>query len=255
MEPSFAESLFAPAKRACYDNARMDYSKLEYVSQLLDSISTILPHNAYIIDYYRQNFLFLSSSSIFLCGYTVEEVMGWGFGFLEKVLLPHDRERLLEINQAGLDLFYSITLEERQSGFISYDLLMQRKNGSSFCANLRLKPYLFDADGNMWLLVSCARLSANSKTGQLYSYIQRTKKRFGYSFKEKRWLPLSPLELTANEQSVARETDRGTSEKQLVDMLGCSRSTIRYYKSQILKKTEATTMREAILCLSTFGIL
>lgn len=252
---SVLDRFFEPLQPVKYEKAIIDYEKLEYIKLLLNSISNIVPHNSYIIDYYKKNFFFISKNSLFLCGYTEEEVLELGYDFYEKILSSEDLEKLMEINAVGFALFYDTNEVDRKDGSISYDLLLHRKDGSTFCVNHKLKPFLYTTDSNVWLSVCCVRQSTNNETGNVKVFFKNSNKRLSYSFTTKEWTSLDTINLSETERYIISETDRGTLEKQQADNLGCTRSNIRYYKSQIIKKTNTTTMREAILFLSSNGII
>lgn len=255
MKNHIVKKFFEPIEAVRFEGEIADYSKLGYVTQMLNSMRDILPHNSYIIDYHKQNFYFISKDSIFLCGYKEEEVMEWGYQFYQKIISEEDLVKLLEINEAGFDFFYKIEPERQPETSISYDLVFHKKDGSTMCVNHKLKPFLFGPDGKIWMAICCVRPSANDKMGNVKCFFRDTNERFSYSFKEKKWHQLPSFTLTDTEHFIVLETDKGTVEKQLADKLNCTRSNIRYYKSQILKKTDTQTMREAILFLTSNGIV
>ena len=67
MDDSIVTRFFTPIKQVAYDKVLMDSDKLGYVTQLLDSIGDILPHNSYIVDYHKKNFFFISRSKHKFC--------------------------------------------------------------------------------------------------------------------------------------------------------------------------------------------
>lgn len=255
MENSVQDRFFKPVKPVSFNKMDMDYGLLAPVTKLLDCMSDILPHNAYIVDYYRQNFFYISRQSIFLCGYPHEEAMRLGYAFLAQILSPADLELLAEINEAGFKFFYQVPMEKRIDGSISYDLILRRIDGSTISVNHRLRPYNFTADGNLWLAICSLRPSAATATGNAQVYFREANERYQYSFERKNWSKLPTLELSKSEIYIASETDKGTPEKHIADILSCTRSNIRYYKNQIMCKTDTKTMREAILFLTSAGII
>lgn len=218
-------------------------------------MDSVLPHNSYIIDYYRKNFLFISQKSIFLCGYSEKEALEMGHEFYAKILTPQNLKTLIEINKAGFDFFYEIPFEKKKDFTISYDLVLQRKDGTSFCVNHKLKPYIFTKDENVWLSVCCLIPSPNIKMGNVRSFFKNTNERYAYSFEDKKWHRLPSIVLSEAEKFIISETDKGSPEKALAAELGCSLSNIHYYKGMIMKKTGTKTMREAILFLHSNGII
>ena len=255
MVKSVQDRFFEPIKPLTFNDMNIDYSLLAPVTKLLDCMSDILPHNAYIVDYCRKDFFYISKQSIFLCGYPHDEAMQMGYSFLAKILSPADLDLLAEINEAGFKFFYHVPMEKRTDGSISYDLILHRRDGSTISVNHRLRPYHFTSDGNLWMAVCSLRPSAATATGNAQVYFREANERYQYSFERKNWCKLPTLELSKSEIYIASETDKGTPEKQIADILSCTRSNIRYYKSPIMRKTETATMREAILFLTSAGII
>lgn len=249
------DRFFEPLQPIEGNTSLISYDKLEYVKVLLNNISDILPHNSYIIDYYKKNFFFVSEHSMFLCGYQMQEVLNMGYEFYKVILSPEDLDRLVEINDKGFTFYYNLPQRQRLEAAISYDLLLKRKDGSTFCVNHRLKPFLYTDDGNVLLSVCCIRHSAGDSTGNVIVYLRKSNKRYSYSFSTKAWTELPSIELTDTEQYIVLETDKGILEKQQAETLRCSRSNIRYYKKRIMEKTGTNSMREAILFLFSNGML
>ncbi len=232
-----------------------NYQKLENTEILLNAIGEVLPHNSYIIDYYRKNFFYVSKESIFLCGYSHEEVLEMGYGFYEKILSPEDLEKFIEINKVLFEFFYSLDKNLRIDSYCSVDLILNRKDGSSICVNHKIKPYLLAPEKNVWLSICCMKYSVNNKLGNIFYNVKSTNQRFSYSLETKKWTELPPIILSPNERVVAVEVNRGTSGKLLSDILNVSKDTISYYKKQILKKTGTATIKEAIDILTSNGII
>ncbi len=250
MNTFLPKQFFAPIKPVLVNEKAMDYDNLKCVTLFLDKINDFLPQNSHITDDHQRNFMFISKRSIFLCGYTEEEAMEMGYGFYSKILTPENLKKLIEINNAVLELFQDIPIEKKIDSSIVYDLILQRKDGSSFCIDHKLKPFLFTEENNIWLSICCVRPSSNNKIGNVKCIFKKANECFSYSFKDKKWHQQAPLVFSETEKLIIIETDKGTLEKQLADQLGCSRSNIRYYKSTIIKKTGTKTMREAILFLN-----
>jgi hypothetical protein len=122
------ERFFKPIKPVTFKK-KPNYKILEGVKPLLNGMSDLMSHNSYIIDYYKREFYFISRNSIFLCGYTEEEVMKWGYEFYGRIIAPDDLKKLEEINTIGFNTFYSMAPEKRLMISIAYDLIFHRKDG------------------------------------------------------------------------------------------------------------------------------
>jgi len=246
MNTFLLKQFFAPIESVLPGEKMADCDELKNVTLFLDKINDFLPQNSYIIDDYQRNFMFISKRSIFLCGYTEEEAMKMGYDFYNKILTPENLKKLIEINDVVSEFFSNIPIEKKIHFSVTYDLVFQKRDGSSFCVNQKLKPFLFTKENNIWLSICCVRPSSNDKVGNVKCFFKETNESFSYSFEDKKWYEQPPFILSEVERFIIIETDNGTLEKQLAYQLKCTRSNIRYYKNMILKKTETKTIREAI---------
>lgn len=67
-----------------------DYQDTRFCIDALDALSRSCNLSIYVIDYYKQNFLYVSSNELFLNGNTVEGVKSLGYGYYQKYLPEQD---------------------------------------------------------------------------------------------------------------------------------------------------------------------
>lgn len=79
----------------------------------------------YIIDYFKQGFLYVSNNIARLCGGEAEKIKDFGYRFYIDYVPEKDLKMLLEINNSGFKLFNSIPVSERKEYTISYDFHFQ----------------------------------------------------------------------------------------------------------------------------------
>lgn len=254
MDNSILQKFFDPVRPVSFDRKRMNYDRLACIADLLDAMSGIIPHNTYIVDYYRKNFFYVSERSLILCGYSRAEAMSRGFDFYSQIMSPEDVRRLLEINTAGFRLFYSISKEQRQQGTISYDVMLTQKNGEKICVNERLKPYMFTEDGNMWLAICTMQLSSGTETGNVRCHFAQADSYLQYSLDERVWLSQPCPKFSETEMRIIQETEKGLTDNEIADIIGCTRSNVRYFKTQLMRKTKTLHFKDAIYHASSFGI-
>jgi len=90
-----------------------DYIQAKIIISTLKAISRMTYQSIYVVDYSRQNFLFVSENSFFLCGYQPQEMVEMGFKFYERVIPENEWRMLLEINHSGFSFFNRIPIEDR----------------------------------------------------------------------------------------------------------------------------------------------
>lgn len=61
-----------------------EYDKAKSLLVILDAIARTTYQSLYIIDYFRNDFLYVSENQLLLCGHTAEEIKEMGFMFYIK---------------------------------------------------------------------------------------------------------------------------------------------------------------------------
>jgi len=82
-----------------------EYQKIDVLIDTFDAVSRIAYQSLYIIDYYKQNFLYVSNNPLFLCGHTAQEVHEMGYSYYTNFVPEEEQIMLIEINKAGFDFF------------------------------------------------------------------------------------------------------------------------------------------------------
>lgn len=245
METPVLERFFKPIQPVTFKKAP-NYKILEGVKPLLNGMSDIMAHNSYIIDYYKREFYFISRNSIFLCGYSEQEVMDWGYEFYGKIIATEDLKALEEINTIGFNTFYSMEPEKRPMISIAYDLIFNRKDGSSFGVRHGLKPFLFAPDGNIWMAICSVKHSSSPAMGNVILSYKDINENYLINLKDQTLTLIPPVKLSESERIIILETERGSLEKQIASQLNISIDTIHYYKRKLMKKTLTNSFLEAI---------
>lgn len=74
----------------------------------------------YIIDYHKQDFLYVSNNIARLCGEDAQKIKDFGYRFYIDYVPSEDLKMLLEINNSGFKLFETFPIGERTE----YTILM-----------------------------------------------------------------------------------------------------------------------------------
>ena len=119
MKEFSVEKFFDPVKRPKIDDDLNE--KMKNSMDIVHRMACTLNHSLYVIDYLKQSFVYVSPDKLFLCGYSVEQVLEWGYSFYTRVVPENDLRRLLEINKVGFDFYYKLPIEKRYMYSIEYD--------------------------------------------------------------------------------------------------------------------------------------
>lgn len=79
----------------------LDYSRVDEYIHSAEAFSRASYQSVYIIDYFRQNFLYVSPNPMFLCGLSPERVKDLGYQFYLDFVPKDEQPFLLMLNKAG----------------------------------------------------------------------------------------------------------------------------------------------------------
>ena len=96
---------FFIASNTVHNAPDYDSNVLSTLVQTVEAFARVTYQSVYLIDCYRQEFLYVSDNPLFLCGHTSKEVKELGYSFyLEHV--PEDEQKMLvELNSSGVKFF------------------------------------------------------------------------------------------------------------------------------------------------------
>ena len=98
--------------------------------------------SVYIIDYFRQNFLYVSPNPMFLCGLSPEQMKELGYRFYLGYVPEDEQPMLLTLNKAGFSFYNDIPVDERKDWYISYDFHILN-DGRRILVNHKLTPLAY----------------------------------------------------------------------------------------------------------------
>ena len=97
------------------------YNAVATILEDIDAFARTTYRSVYVIDYYRQNFLYVSENPLFLCGMDASEVRQLGYKFYINQVPSEDLNLLLEANSVGFQFIQNIPIKEKKNYTISYD--------------------------------------------------------------------------------------------------------------------------------------
>ena len=123
-----------------------DYAKVGLIIEAAKAFERSTYQCVYIIDYFKQGFLYVSNNIARLCGGDAEKIKDFGYRFYIDYVPEHDLKMLLEINDSGFKLFNTIPERYRrqymqvgryrqglQTQYISKDGCEEYSGGSYLC--------------------------------------------------------------------------------------------------------------------------
>ncbi len=230
-----------------------DYAGVtDTIETLLDSMSQISNTGFYIIDYFKQNFLYVSDAIACWCGIPADKVKELGYNLYTEHVPPEDLEMLKEINESGFKLYETIPQEERKKYSISYDFRFN--NSHCTLINHRLTP-LSMRDGKIWLALCSVTLSAVKEPGRIIMKKNKDRSFYEYSLQYHKWQKKMEPPLSDVEKKILLLTAEGYTCEEIAELIFKSLNTIRTYRKNLLKKFNTPSMSAALVYAINYGLL
>ena len=239
------DDFFKPAKLV-QPISESDYINIQPHIESLITLARIANLSIYVLDFKEQNFLYVSSNPLFLCGYNKEDVQKMGYEFYLKIISEDDVSMLNKVSKAGFEYFYEQAPETRNKMFLSCDFRIQHANKQKYMINHKLTPFALTQNGEMWLSLCLVTLSTREKSGNVYIQHINSPKRIEYSFATRRWKPALSISLTNREIEILRLSAQGFTNKIIATELFIEESTVKYHKTRILNKFDVANIMEAV---------
>lgn len=224
----------------------LDYSRVDDFIHSAEAFSRSTYQSVYIIDYFKQNFLYVSPNPMFLCGLTPEEMMALGYRFYLYYVPQDEQQLLLEINRAGFAFHHDLPLENRKEWCISYDFHVLN-SGHPVLVNHKLTSIALTSDGRVWLGLCVVSASTHTTAGHIQMRHAGTREYFEYNLITRRWVRKEMPLLSDAEKSMLTLSIQGYTINEIADRMCLSIDTIKGYRRQIFEKLEVKNISEAIV--------
>lgn len=232
----------------------LDYNRVDEYIRSAQAFSRSTYQSVYIIDYFRQNFLYVSPNPMFLCGLTPEQMIELGYRFYLKYVPEDEQQLLIDINEAGFSFHHTIPVEERMEWYISYDFHVIN-NGHPILINHKLTSLAQTSDGRMWLALCVVSASTHTTAGHIEIHKAGTPEYFKYNRNTRRWIKDVMPSLTEGEKEVITLSIQGYTMTEIADRICLSIDTVKKYRQRIFEKLDVRNISEAIVAATNNKLL
>ena len=232
----------------------LDYSRVNEYIRSAEAFSRSSYQSVYIIDYFRQNFLYVSPSPMFLCELSPERVKELGYRFYLDFVPEDERPMLLTLNKAGFTFYNDIPISERKDWYISYDFHILN-GGRKILINHKLTPLALTSDGRIWLALCVVSAATHTDSRHIQVHRVGTSEYFEYNINSRRWNKRQMPSLSDGEKSVLTLSIQGYTMSEIADKICLSPDTIKKYRKRIFEKLEVRNISEAIVAATNSKLL
>lgn len=210
----------------------LDYSRVDEYIRSAEAFSRSSYHSVYIIDYFRQNFLYVSPNPMFLCGLSPERVKELGYRFYLDFVPEDEQPLLLTLNKAGFCFYNDIPIHERKNWYISYDFHILNC-GRKILINHKLTPLALTSDGRIWLALCIVSAATHNNAGHIEMHRVGSSEYFEYSTVSRKWIKSKCRLLPTEKRRCSLCRFRATQCRRLPTEFACrltpSRNTVSAY--------------------------
>ncbi len=232
----------------------LDYSRVDEYIRSAEAFSRSSYQSVYIIDYFRQNFLYVSPNPMFLCGLSPERVKELGYRFYLDFVPEDEQPMLLTLNKAGFAFYNDIPTDERKDWHISYDFHILNE-GKKILVNHKLTPLALTSDGRIWLALCVVSAATHTDAGHIEMHRVGSSDFFEYNLTTRRWDKRQMPVLTDGEKSVLALSIQGYTMTEIADKICLSPDTIKKYRQRIFEKLDVRNISEAIVAATNNKLL
>jgi len=214
--------------------------------EVFNTMSRIIGHTFFVVDFLRRKFVYVSNHPLFLCGHSPSEALEMGYAFFKEIVVEEDLELLVAMDKKGHDLISQLSLEERMESIISVDYRLKQPEGANILVTQ--KNTLFFVEGEEPRFALCTiNLSANGTPGHMKVIVNNVPHDYMYSFKTRRWKTVHPVQFSKREKEIITLSTQGFSNEEIANTLFIDISTVKFHRRNIFSKLGVKNIAEAIV--------
>lgn len=224
-----------------------DYENLKAQTKILEIISEMQNLNICIIDLYKHNYFYVGQNHFFFNKYNLTEKDIIDEKTVDFFMYEKDRDNQLRMKDAALSFFMELGPNIHKHIRLFSTHRLKDKSGNIFLLSNQHKPFLYDDNGNIWMIICTTSIS--TKNHRIESYIERTdtKERYNYDPKRNKFICADKIKLTSQEIEILRLTLQGFTTKEIAENKNISVNTAKFHKKNILTRLKVQNMSEATL--------
>ena len=224
-----------------------NYNIISHIIEDIGAIARTTFRSIYIIDYYKQNFLYVSDNPLFLCGMLPEEVKDLGYGFYLNHMPADDLKFLLKVNKVGFEFINSVAKKEKRNYTLSCDFnILHKYSQKTQLINHQITPLRLTEDGQVWLALCVSSIASGQEAGNILMSNTNDRKYLTYNIQAEKWNEkLIPI-LKEIEKEILKLSAMGFSMKEIAVNINRSFDTVKLYRKTIFNKFDVNNISEAI---------
>ena len=219
---------FFIASNTVHNAPDYDTNVLSTLIHTVEAFARVTYQSVYLIDYYKQEFLYVSDNPLFL-----------------KYVPEEELKMLVELNKSGFKFFDTFDDVDKYQCSMSYHFHLKSGTRSKLI-NHQLTPILLTDEGKIWVGMCIVSLSSHKTVGHVEFHKNGLHNYWKYSFEGHRWKECEGIALKEEELEVLRLSAAGLTMVEIADRMCRSIDSIKFYKRHAFDKLGVANITEAI---------
>ncbi|WP_456087845.1 helix-turn-helix transcriptional regulator [Parabacteroides sp.] len=227
------------------------------LDRYFEQFASIAIGSFYVLDVQQKKICYVKSDDLFLCGFSINDVLRLGYDFYSKVIFAEDLP--LWMNMYRLTLQYLNRKEEdREISCFSCTFRLQRTytfNSHPILQMVYHRGIPVWVDNELRYMLCCVDSSTCKESGHLCLHYKDGLIFSEYNFITKRWMQKEKEVLTERERVLLMFGQQGKSAIEMSDLLCKGYDTIRNQIKALFLKLKTHSMQESIEMVNHFHML
>ena len=221
--------------------------KIKVAKSCCDAFSSIFMYPIHVLDFYNDEFLYISDTREFVGGYTPEDIRGKGWKFFLETCVGSEQD-LIRKAIKFLDDFYSkLPVEKKKDYSVSFNYTIKLKNANmGMVMNHQLVPLYIDSQNRAAVFLGAFFPGSNAQKRVMVLRNMKESRRWAYNPKADCLENFSEVQLTLAEKRMLLCVCSGMTTNMMVSVLNKSADTINGYRKSVIAKLGVQNMQEAI---------
>ena len=231
-----------------------DYNELGAMIETLDSMSRVTLQSFYVIDYFKNNFMYVSDNPLLFCNCTAVQFKKIGYQFYVEHIPQKEHTLLLKMRSAVLSFFNTTEYTNRLDYTVSYNFHVNIGD-KSILINHKHTPIKLDKKGNVWLALCAISLSSHDSCGHILINRSGTNESWECLPDSTRWVKVKNIELNDKEKEIIALSIQGYTMAEISTKLFICLDTVKFHKKTLFEKMDVKNISEAIIFAMNYKLL
>ena len=224
-----------------------EYGIVSVLYSALDAFARTSYKSLYVVDYYKQDFLYVADNPLFLGELSADEVKEKNFEYYINHIYDTDLSLFLEVHNALFSFLADIPVENRTEYTLNHSFRIKIKQNKIIPVNHKITPLLLTPEGHIWLALCTVSISSGENMDSVEITHQYSRDKWLYNAQTQKWKKdINVIELSEEEKEVLRLVAQGSTMDKISNSMYKSIYTVKGYRKHIFEKFGTNSITQAV---------